>query len=236
MHCRMLNRLSVPLLFASLAVFSAEPPAGFQDAKWGSSPAQVRAAAQAASWQAVADNGFPEGLNVTVYTAPATLAGYPASVSYYFFENKFFQATVVFDFDDLKNFDFNYNVYISVNRYYREIHDRTITFVHDIYDLLRKKYGRKEPVFKGLDPRHVFENTDRYIKQETWNLRYHPYEYYKRIVAAAYARWDFPETRVLFSVNISAIDKRFDYQLSAVSLDLEEEVNRKMDALRSQGL
>jgi hypothetical protein len=82
-------------------------------------------------------------------------------------------------------------------------------------------------VFKGLDPRHIFKLTDAYIKQELWSLRYHPSEYYKRIVTAAYARWDFPKTRIIFSINISAKDKRFDYQLSLTSLDLEKEINDK---------
>jgi hypothetical protein len=220
-----------------LAAGGAEPPEGFQGAAWGAPPEQVRAAAGIGAWrQTTQPNDFPPELNVTTYSADAQIAGYPATVKYYFFEGKFFQATVRFDFSRLETFDFNYNVFISVDRYYRAIHDQTITFVHDIYDLLRKKYGKKEPVFKGLDPRHVFKRTNAYIRQERWNLRYHPSEYYKRIVSSAYARWDFPETRVIFSVNISAADKRFDYMLSLASLDLEKEFTARNDQLRMKGL
>jgi hypothetical protein len=223
--------------FFCLKCLAVPIPEGFQGAAWGSAPDKARSDASIGQWQDMGtDNGFSPELNIKVYSASSTIAGYPASVKYYFYDNKFFQATVSFEFDQLENFDFNYNVFISVDRYYRAIHDQTLTFVADIYDLLRKKYGRKEPVFKGLDPRDIFRKTDLYIRQELWNLRYHPSEYYKRIVTAAYARWDFPETRVLFSINISAIDKRFDYQLSAVSLDLEKEINAKKDALRMKGL
>jgi hypothetical protein len=148
----------------------------------------------------------------------------------------FFQATVVFNFDELKNFDFNYNVYRSVNEYYLAIRSKSLIFIYDVYDLLCKKYGKKEPVFKGLDPRLSFVKLDRYLKQERWNLRYHPYDYYQRIVTAAYARWDFPQTRTIFSVNISALDKRFDFSLSLVSLGMERLISKKMDELRMQGL
>ena len=225
------------LFYPVLICFAAKPPVGFQNAKWGMSPEEVRKASGAANWQSTSlEAAFPEDLGITAYTASSTIAGYQAQVKYYFYDQKFFQATVVFNFDELKEFDFNYNVFISVDRYYRAIHDKTLTFVTDIYDLLRKKYGKKQPVFKGLDPRFVFKHTDAYIKQELWNLRYHPSEYYKRIVTAAYARWDFPKTRVIFSINISAKDKRFDYQLSLTSLDLEKEINNKKDALRMEGL
>jgi len=234
-------RMITILLFSAFISLSsaqaANPPEGFQGAAWGSPPEKVRTDAGISQWQDMgADNGFAPELNVKVYTASTTVAGYPASVKYYFFDNKFFQATVSFPFPNLVDFDFNYNVFISVDRYYRAIHDQTLTFVADIYSLLRKKYGTKEPIFEGLDPRNIFKATDLYIKQELWNLRYHPSEYYKRIVTAAYARWDFPKTRVLFSINISAPDKRFDYQLSAVSLDLEKEINEKKDLLRMRGL
>ncbi len=224
-------------VFSSSLCYAAEAPVGFQNAGWGMSPEEVRKAAGVASWQSTpADPLFPQELGVTLYTTTTTIAGYPAQVKYYFFEKKFFQSTITFDFDQLKSFDFNYNVFISVDRYYRAIHDQTLTFVADIYDLLQKKYGKKQPVFKGLDPRYVFKYTDAYIKQELWNLRYHPSEYYKRIVSAAYARWDFPKTRVVFSINISAVDKRFDYQLSLTSLDLEREINKRKDELRMKGL
>jgi hypothetical protein len=217
--------------------FAASSPEGFQGAFWGSTPEKVKSEASITQWQDLGtDNGFDPELKIKVYSASSTIAGYPASVKYYFLDDRFFQATVTFKFEQLENFDFNYNVFISVDRYYRAIHDQTLVFVSDIYSLLRKKYGKKEPVFQGLDPRDIFRKTDLYIKQELWNLRYHPSEFYKRIVTSGYARWDFPKTRVLFSVNISAIDKRFDYQLSAVSLDLEREINAKKDSLRMNGL
>jgi hypothetical protein len=224
------------LLICCAAESAGETWRGFQGAEWGMSPQQVQQAAQIEGWQQVEDNGFPAELNIRVYEAGQQVAGYDASTRYYFFEGRFFQATVAFDFDHLKTFDFNYNVFISVDRYYRAIHDETVVFVQDIYDLLRKKYGKKQPVFKGLDPRHIFVRTNAYLQQERWNLRYHPSEYYKRIVTAAYARWDFPKTRVLFSINISAADKRFDYLLSLTSLDLEKEINQRKDELRTRDL
>jgi hypothetical protein len=228
--------LMVCFVFVSLC-FAVQPPQGFQNALWGMSPEEVRKASGAANWQSVpVDPGFPQGLDIALYDASALIAGYPAQVTYYFYQQKFFQATVTFNFDQLVNFDFNYNVFISVDRYYQAIHGQTLTFVDDIYDLLRKKYGKKQPIFKGLDPRFIFKHTDDYIKQELWNLRYHPSEYYKRIVTAAYARWDFPKTRVIFSINISAKDKRFDYFLSVSSLDLEKEIRTAKDSLRMQGL
>lgn len=225
------------LLFFALNIFSAEAPTGFQNADWGATPAAVQTAA-GVNWAAnnALSQQFPPEMGITVYTANSTVAGYSATVDYYFFQNKFFQATVKFNFPELVNFDFNYNVFISVDKYYRTIHATTLTFVNDIYALLQKKYGKKQPVFKGLDPRHTFKYTDRYIKQEVWNLRYHPSEFYKRIVTASYARWDYPKTRIIFSINISAIDKRFDYQLSLVSMDLQKEINAAKDTLRMQGL
>jgi hypothetical protein len=214
-----------------------QSPNGFNGAEWGTSPAEVQRAVSAAGWQAdpVAQD-FPQGMGVTAFRTNAQIAGYPAAVTYYFYQNRFFQATVRFNFDDLANFDFNYNVYRSVNEYYSAIRARTLNFVQDIYTLLAKKYGKKQPVFKGLDPRFAFVRLDTYVKQERWNLRYHPYDYYQRIVTASYARWDFPKTRVIFSINISAPDKRFEYALSAVSLDMEREVNTEMDRLKMQGL
>jgi hypothetical protein len=224
------------IALAALLCRAADAPDGFQNARWGMPPDSVRSAA-GVNWQpSDAANGFPAELKVTTYTASTTIAGYPAQVCYYFFENRFFQATITFNFNSLKSFDFNYNVFISVDRYYRAIHDQTLTFVYDVYDLLAKKYGKKEPVFEGLDPRYIFKATDAYLRQEQWNLRYHPYEYYKRIVCAAYARWDFPRTRAIFAVNISAADQRFDYTLSLTSLDQEEAVNQKKDSLRMSGL
>jgi hypothetical protein len=210
---------------------------GFQNAPWGSKPDQVKSVIKASSWNLLPpENAFPDSLRVTRYATSETIAGYPAAVTYYFWEEKFFQATVTFNFDKFKTYDFNYNVFRSVDGYYTAIHDQTLTFVADIYKLLQKKYGKKRPVFKGLDPRDIFKKTDVYLKQERWNLRYNPSEYYKRIITAAYALWDFPKTRVVFSINISASDKRFDYQLSATSLDLEGDIEKKKDALRMRGL
>lgn len=224
------------LIFTSFS-FGVAPPVGYQNAVWGMSPAEVQQAANITAWQKQpVDASFPKDLNITSYTAQSTIAGYKAQVTYYFFEDQFIQATIKFKFDNLINFDFNYNVFISVDKYYRTIHNQTLTFVADIYDLLRKKYGKKQPVFKGLDPRYIFKYTDLYIKQELWNLRYHPSEYYKRIVTSAYSRWDFPKTRIIFSINISAKDKKFDYQLSLASIDFEKYVNRKKDILRMEGL
>jgi len=212
-------------------------PDGFNGAAWGSTPAQVQRDAGVTAWQpdrVAAD--FPPELGVTAFRTNSTIAGYNAAVTYYFWRDRFFQATVRFNFDDLANFDFNYNVYRSVNEYYTVIRARTLNFVQDIYTLLGKKYGKKQPVFKGLDPRFAFTRLDTYLKQERWNLRYHPYDYYQRIVTAAYARWDFPKTRVIFSINVSAPDKRFEYALSAVSLDMERDVAKELDRLKMRGL
>jgi hypothetical protein len=52
----------------------------------------------------------------------------------------------------------------------------------------------------------------------------------------AYARWDFPKTRVLFSMAIDAKEKRFDYQLSLASLDMDKAIQKKMTELRMSGL
>ena len=54
---------------------------------------------------------------------------------------RFFQATVKFNFDDLANYDVNYNVYNSVSDYYRAIRGRTLTFVNDCYGLFTVKFG-----------------------------------------------------------------------------------------------
>jgi hypothetical protein len=228
------------LLFVSLLQVSsfAVDPAGFNNAAWGTSPDMVKNAVNAQGWQndGVTAQGFPATMNVAVFKSSEIVAGYKAVVKYYFYENKLFQATVVFNFDEMKKFDFNYNVFRSVNEYYLFIRSKSIVFVKTIYDLLCKKYGKKEPVFKGLDPRYMFVNLDKYLKQERWNLRYHPYDYYLHIVTAAYARWDFPKTRVIFSISLAAQEKRFDYQLSLTSLDLETAVQKKIDELRMKGL
>ncbi|MCL2690124.1 MAG: hypothetical protein FWE57_09820 [Chitinispirillia bacterium] len=236
------------ILFAAALCFAqpqaqsqSSSPDGFNGAQWGSTPAQVQQSVQQSvgvtGWQPDRIAGeFPPEMGVTAFRGTSVIAGYRAVVTYYFWQDRFFQATVRFDFDNLATFDFNYNVYRSVNEYYTVIRSRTLNFVNEIYDLLGKKYGKKQPVFRGLDPRFAFRRLDAYLKQERWNLRYHPYEYYQRIVTAAYARWDFPKTRIIFSINISAPDKRFDYLLSAVSLDLEREVKRELDRLKMRGL
>ncbi len=224
-------------MVASALSFSADDPGGFNGALWGQSPEEVRKNCRISSWQSdPVEKRFPPELDVSVFRATADVAGYKASVGYFFANKKFFQATIDFDFDDLKNFDFNYNVFRSVNEYYNAIKSRTIPFVNDIYDLLWKKYGSRKPVFDGLDPRNIFSELDRYIMQERWNLRYHPYDYYLRIVTSSYARWDFPKSRVIFSINISAPQKRFDYRLSLSSIQTTEPLQKAMDALRSRGL
>jgi hypothetical protein len=210
---------------------------GFQNAPWGAAPDVVKKDNNPSSWAVQpAGTEFPKELNVSVITASQSIAGKNASVKYYFYNNQLFQATVRFNFDNLKNFDFNYNVYRSVDSYYKAIRDQTLTFVFDIYDLLQKKYGKKQPIFEKLDPRFMFTDLDLHLKKEAWNLRYYPYAYYKKIIASAYARWDHPKTRILFAVNICATEKRFDYTLSLTSLDLENEINRKKDELRMQNL
>ena len=224
-------------LLLAVAASAATPAEGFQNAPWGSSSASVNNTIKPSSWNKMSDDStFPKEMNVTRYQAKEKIAGYPSLVTYYFLNDSLFQATVSFDFSYLKDFDFNYNVFISVDKYYAVIHDHTVTFVHDIYDLLLKKYGKRQPIFKGLDPRYIFTNLDKYLNQERWNFHYHPAEYYKRIVTAAYSQWDFTKTRVIFSINISASDKRFDYQLSATALQMLPRIEKLKDSLRMQGL
>lgn len=220
------------MVFDGVAI---DPPEGFQSAGWGFSSEAVKSACEIKSWTSTTVD-FPADLKVTAFVADMPIAGYAAKVTYYFCENRFFQATVDFNFSELAGYDFNYNVYRSVDQYYQAIRSKTLTFVFDIYHLLETKYGKKKPWFEGLDPRRMFEKRDGLIRQEVWNLRYHPYAYYQKIVVAAYARWDFPRTRVLFSVNIAAPEKRFDYRLSATSLDLEKIINQRKDDLRAKGL
>lgn len=233
-------RILIVLIVTFLMQFTviARDPAGFNNAPWGAAPDQVKKTTGAVLWQSdpVAAKGFPGQLNVQVFRSSDTIAGNKAMVKYYFFEDKLFQATVVFDFDAMKNYDFNYNVFRSVNDYYNAIKSKTIVFVNDIYSLLCTKYGKKEPIFKGLDPRYMFVNLDKYLNLERWNLRYNPYDYYLHITTAAYARWDFPKTRVIFSIAINASEKRFDYQLSLTSLDMEKPVQKKLNDLRMKGL
>jgi hypothetical protein len=232
-----MNNLKPLFLFIIALAIPLSAFDGFQNASWGSSAEAVKKANTVASWSAQpAGNDFPKELNVTTFIAAQTIAGKNASVKYYFYNDKFFQATVRFNFDNLKTYDFNFNVYRSVDGYYKAVRDQTTTFVFDIYDLLQKKYGKRQPVFDRLDPRFMFRDLDTYLKKEAWNLRYYPYEYYKKIATSAYARWDHPKTRILFSVAIIAMEKRFDYTLSLTSLDLESEISKKKDELRMQGL
>jgi hypothetical protein len=225
------------LFTACAAAIAADSTGGFQNARWGMAPDEVRKSNSPKTWSAAASvNAFPKDLGISTFLASQEIAGKAASVTYYFFENKFFQATARFDCSDLKNFDFNYNVYRSVDSYYRAIHDRTLTFVYDIFDLLRKKYGKKEPSFRGADPRRVFSEADEYIGREAWNLRSYPYDYFKKIVASTYARWEFPNTTVIFSIVINAPEKQFDYQLSLSSPALAAGVNAKKDSLRTRNL
>jgi hypothetical protein len=228
------------LVSALLLATPTEPQSvnGFNNAKWGDPPDAVRQSVTTGNWQPdqAAAAAFPEGLPITVYRTSGDIAGYPATVTWYFHDNKFFQATVRFNFNDLQTYDFNYNVFRSVNEYYNAIRSRTLVFTRDIYDLLRKKYGKKEPVFKGLDPRKSFVNLDAYLKRERWNLRYHPYDFYQRIMTQTYARWNFPKTTAIFAIAISAPDKRFDYTLSLSSVALSPLINAAVDSLRQQGL
>ncbi len=228
------------LLFVSAVVstlYAIDSPPAFYDIPWGTSADSVRILTKGQGWNT--DNvgsEFPSDLKITVFNTNVTIAGYSASVRYYFWENKLFQSTVIFDFKELTSYDFNYNVYRSVSEYYSFIRSKTLTFVFDIYDLLAKKYGKKEPIFKGLDPRFTFFRLDALVKQEKWNFRYHPYDFFQMIATSSYARWDFPHTRVIFSVNISAADKRFEYLLSSASLDMVELVTARRDQLRMSGL
>jgi len=233
--------LSFVFIFAISNYSSSSDPSfynGFNNAKWGLGPDAVRQATGAPNWQADASvtKEFPKELNVTSYKSNGDIAGYKAVTTYYFWNNQFFQATVRFNFDDLKKYDFNYNVFRSVNQYYNAIRSKTLVFTSDIFDLLGKKYGTQKPFFKDLDPRASFVELDKYLHRESWNLRYHPYDYYLHIITQSYARWDFPKTRAIFAVAISAPDKRFDYTLSLSSLDLAPKINTVKDSLRMKGL
>ncbi|MGM0444416.1 MAG: hypothetical protein ACQEQV_09535, partial [Fibrobacterota bacterium] len=224
-------------LFSLTVILTAADPKGFQGADWGSTPAEVQGAVPGNGWNRVEQQElFPTSPDVIAYGRPQTIAGYPAQTTFYFYEEQFFQITISFDFSRLEEYDFNYNVFISVDEYYREIRSTTTTFVNDIYTLLREKYGRKQPVFKGIDPRNIFMRTDNYLAQERWNLRYNPSEYYKRIIARAYALWKYPETEITFAINISAADERFEYTLSATSQDLTKEIKETIRQNRSRGL
>lgn len=232
----MIRFVSLLFIIYSLLAAQQQPVTGFNGAKWGSQPDEVRTATGVKNWLPMPVEGFPEQMNIKVFSSNTTIAGYSAVVKYYFWNDLFFQATTSFNFNELENFDFNYNVYRSVNEYYSAIRNKTMGFVHEIYKLLESKYGKKRPVFKGLNPLEIFSKLDSYLKLERWNLRYHPYDFYQRIVTSAYARWDFPKSRIIFSINISAPDKRFDYILSAASLEMKRAIDDEIEQLRSSGL
>ena len=216
----------------------AQTPNGYRNIVWGSSVEQARQALAGKNLTQVTNSkqNFPASINITRYQIIDSVAGYPANTELYFYDDKFFQAVVTFNFNRFKNYDFNYNVFISVDKYYNDIRATTLNFVADIYSLLAQRYGQKEPTFKGLDPRFCFTDLDNYLAKERWNLRYNPSEYYKKIATQSYAQWKFPKTEVRFSVVISAYDKRFEYTLSLAGNDLLEEVEKNINEVRGGGL
>ena len=98
----------VPITFAA----SSDPASydGFNNAKWGIAPEAVRQAAGAGNWQSDGNvvKEFPKELGISAFKSTGDIAGYKAVTTYYFWNNRFFQATVKFNFDDLKKYDFNY--------------------------------------------------------------------------------------------------------------------------------
>ncbi|ERP31370.1 hypothetical protein [Chitinivibrio alkaliphilus] len=214
----------------------AQAPQGFQEFEWGTGPDEISATALGEGWENTETPLFPNTPEIEVFQRNQEIGGYTAVTNFYFYEDQFFQATVHFDFSHLAEYDFNFNVFISVDEYYREIRTQTLTFVNDIYTLLKRRYGRRQPVFKGIDPRNMFARTDNYISQERWNLRYNASEYYKRIITRGYAKWTYPETQIIFSIDISAPDERFDYLLSASSVALKKEIEDRVLDDRSLGL
>jgi hypothetical protein len=228
--------LKYVLICICVSLLSAQDPEGFQNIQWGAPAGEIQAEGLGEGWEEAENELFPNTPGIQVFSRDQTIAGYNCNTRFYFYEDQFFQATVEFDFSELENYDFNYNVFISVDEYYREIRSTTLTFVNDIYVLLRRKYGQTHPVFKDINPKNMFVRTDNYIAQERWNLRYNPSEYYKRIVTRGYAKWKFPKTEIIFSIDISAADSRFDYLLSASSVELHEEIEDQIKENRSQGL
>ncbi len=226
------------LLLAIFTLFAVEHPNGIHGVEWGINSATVQETAipVVANWRTVNPEIEQDGLPITAFSSDTPISGYPATTTYYFYNDSLYQATIKFHFSDLESFDFNYNVFISVDKYYREIRSQTLIFVDNIYSTLRTKYGRKQPVFLPLDPRQVFMDTDNYIAQERWNLRYHPSEYHKRIIGRAYARWRFPETEINFAVNIAAADSRFDYTLSYISTKMRRDISNSVQDMNESGL
>lgn len=227
-------RLLFVLLFVLCSTVSAGDPLGIQGALWGDSPNDVKNKAALTEWTEVDKSQlFPGTTDITAYKTMQTIASYKATTYFYFYKDQLYQATIEFNFENLKEYDFNYNVFISVDKYYREIRSTSKVFVRDIYTLLRDKYGKKQPQFKGIAPHNIFNRTDNYVAQERWNLRYNPSEYYKRIIARGYARWLYPKTEIIFAINISAADKRFDYTLSYTSLDLALTIKKEIQKNRT---
>ncbi len=226
------------LLFTFTLLLAGENPTGVHSVPWGTTAAETATllAPPATNWQVNTPKDIPAELPIKAFTSDNKIAGYKAQTTYYFYEDKLFQATVVFDFDNLKSYDFNYNVFRSVDQYYRQIRSSTLVFVDDIYSLLKNKYGKKQPVFMPLDPKMVLMDTDNYLGQERWNHRFHPSEYYKRIVGSAYARWKYPKTEINFAIAISAADKRFDYTLSFASTVLRREIEKAVEKQKNSGL
>lgn len=229
--------LKLILILIPTLLLGATAPIGYENTIWGDSPQKVKTSISSKGFSPVSlKEKFPTQLNITTYRATQTVAGYNSETTYFFYNNKLFQVTLRFTVPGLKNYDFNYNVFVSVDKYYREIRSKSLIFIQTIYKLLENKYGMKQPVFKGLDPKNAFISTDNYLKQERWNLRYAPSEYYKRILASAYAKWLYPKTEITFAVNISAPDKRFDYTLSYVSTLLKDRIIKESKKLNSTGL
>jgi len=230
---------SIALLLLIIgSLFAVENPIGIHEVEWGASSALVQSEANppVVNWSATNADVTPTDLPVSAFTSNAVISGHQATTTYYFFNDSLYQATIQFHFSGLENYDFNYNVFVSVDGYYREIRSQTLVFVDNIYSTLRTKYGKKQPVFLPLDPRLVLMDTDNYIAQERWNLRYHPSEYYKRIIGRAYARWRFPETEINFAVNIAAADKRFDYTLSYISTKKRRDIANSVQEMNESGL
>lgn len=229
-----MRHITLFFLLFGVTIASALDPKGVQGALWGDSPQDVQTKASITEWKEVDSKElFPYTAEIKTYKTSQEVASYKTETYFYFYKDQLFQTTMSFDFKDLKEYDFNYNVFISVDKYYREIRSTTKVFVQDIYALLKEKYGKKQPQFKGIAPHNIFNRTDNYIAQERWNLRYNPSEYYKRIIARGYARWLYPKTEIIFSINISAADKRFDYILSYTSLDISRDIKKQIQKDRT---
>ena len=131
------------ILLVLFTVSFAQNPSGIDNLDWGASPETVRNAVKAQGWQQdPLGNEFPEA-QCDCLQGKLKDSGLRCKHGYYFYDGKLFQTTVTFNFNQLKNYDFNYNVFRSVNEYYYAIRNSAISFINDIYDLLQKKYGKK---------------------------------------------------------------------------------------------